>query len=114
MNYPHYDHIPTIREMLGHDGIPGVEYALVTDHNLFKAQTESWEDISGGSKMMLIRGPKGEVPCKLLARGRPIKGAIMGIVSFLHKDKRIREITGLGEPEPPTPKSEPLRPAARA
>lgn len=96
-----FTHIPTLREMIHNDGTPGCEYAIVEQANLFKAQQEGWDDITGGTLMFPIKGPKGEAHCKLLGRGKPIPGQIAGIISPLHVDISVKAKTGLGaEPKP--------------
>ncbi len=113
MSDPAYTNLPNLRTLIGHDGIPGVEYAIIDTSNLLRAQKEGWEEISQrGSRVFPIRGPLGESACKLLGRGKPIPGQQLGVVCHVFVDRTVKERTGLGiEEEKPAEATKPAEPA---
>jgi hypothetical protein len=115
VNQPTFTEIPTLRQLIKNDGKPGVEYAIVEVANLFRAQSEGWDDLDMRTRAFRLQGPQGTADCKLLGKGKPIPGQQMGSVSPLHIDTSVKQKTGLGIKEappermpiqntPPTPK----------
>jgi hypothetical protein len=66
--------IPRLRDLLPQfHGQPGYTYAQVCVQNSRRAQDEGWNEVAN-TAVYTIRGPKGEVHCKLYAMGRGIPG----------------------------------------
>jgi len=66
--------IPRLRDLLPKmHGQPGYVYAQVCVQNTRRAQDEGWNEVVN-TAVYTIRGPNGEVHCKLYAMGRGIPG----------------------------------------
>lgn len=66
--------IPRLRDLLPKfHGQPGFVYAQICVQNIRRAQDEGWNEIAN-TAIYTIKGPKGEVHCKLYAMGRSIPG----------------------------------------
>jgi hypothetical protein len=66
--------IPRLKDLLPKfQGQPGFTYAQVCVQNIRRAQDEGWNEIAN-TAIYTIRGPKGQVDCKLYAMGRGIPG----------------------------------------
>lgn len=115
----YYDHIPQLSELLRRGGLPGVEYAQVHVQNVVKARDPEfggWGRIRD-AQTYTIGGPRGEVHCELLCRGKPIRG--VGPDSGARVcwvDDEVYELTGHPNPDPEKgPKVEPTaEPKAKA
>lgn len=112
--YTYDGHIPQLRELMPTTGgVPGVTYLQVTVGNQRTAQDTGWGDISGGSRVYTIVGPKGIADMRLMCKGKPIPGGdTMSGARKCVVDAKVEDLTGLlitkpkePEPEPePTPK----------
>lgn len=98
-----YTAIPSLVQLIGTSGRPGVRYAIVLTSHMLRAQKEGWEDLAGGTKVFPIEGPKGTAECVLRAKGKPIKSQQGQYKSPMFVDKGVREATGLGAVEPELP-----------
>ena len=100
-----YDHIPQLRELMPTTGgIPGVTYLQVTVSNQRTAQDDGWGNISGGSRIYTIIGPKGPADMQLMCKGKPIPGGDTNSGSRkCMVDANVEGITGLfvNPPEEP-------------
>jgi hypothetical protein len=66
--------IPRLKDLLPQmQGRPGFVYAQICVQNLRRAEDEGWHEV-GNTAVYTIRGPKGEVHCKLYAMGRSMPG----------------------------------------
>ena len=66
--------IPRLKDLLPKfHGQPGFVYAQICVQNARRAQDEGWGEIAN-TAIYTIRGPKGEVHCKLYAIGKSIPG----------------------------------------
>lgn len=77
-----FDHIPSLRELLGTGGSPGLEYAQICTHNLKRAEQDlkdqadpasGWRLLPQGRTYTIV-GPKGHADMCLMRRGKRIPG----------------------------------------
>lgn len=99
-----FDHIPSLKELIGGQGTPGFQYAQVCTHNLKRAQqdclveddrTSGWKQLPG-SEAYTITGPRGSADLVLMRRGSRIPG-VSGDSGARHvfADPDILKLTGL-------------------
>ena len=66
--------IPRLKDLLPKmHGQPGFTYAQICVQNSRRAQDEGWNEVAN-TAIYTIRGPNGQVDCKLYAMGRGIPG----------------------------------------
>lgn len=110
-----FDHrIPRLRDLLPKfSGQPGFVYAQVCMQNARRAQDEGWNEIAN-TAIYTIRGPKGEVNCKLYAMGRGIPGQSHASGRRICLvDDEVELITGLEiQPRLKVDVKEPVEPAS--
>lgn len=106
--------LPDPVEVIRWGGLPGCQYAFVSDRKLGAYRRAGWTLARGtDSTLLVVEGPKGSCDIFVLVAGKPVHAADPSNgVRLWHYDPDILETTGLTEPYPKNPQRAPNRPRA--
>jgi hypothetical protein len=94
--------LPDPTEVVRWGGLPGCNYAFVTDAKLGQYRRAGWVIAPGTDSLLLtVEGPKGSCDIFVIVSGKPIAGGDPANgIRYWHYDPQILERTGLVGPYP--------------